>query len=73
MANLFTWAGIFLCLLQSAMFSGLNLAFFSLSRLRLEVEVENGNTAAKKVLAMRKDSIAINLSLSTRWKRRWVN
>lgn len=30
------WVGIFVCLLHSAMFSGLNLAFFSLSRLRLE-------------------------------------
>ncbi len=56
MTNILTWASICLCLMQSAMFSGLNLAFFSLSRLRLEVEVENGNKAAKKVLAMRKDS-----------------
>lgn len=38
------------------MFSGLNLAFFSISRLRLEVEASRGNTAASKVLALRKDS-----------------
>ena len=29
------WVGIVLCILQSAMFSGLNLAAFSLSQLRL--------------------------------------
>lgn len=38
------------------MFSGLNLAFFSISRLRLEVEKQQGNKAAEKVLTMREDS-----------------
>ena len=52
----FVWAGIFLCLTQSAIFSGLNLAFFSLSRLRLEAETKAGNEAAKKILSLRKDS-----------------
>lgn len=37
-------------------FSGLNLAFFSLSRLQLEVEANKGNKAAKTVLALRNDS-----------------
>lgn len=50
------WAGIVFCITQSAMFSGLNLAFFSLSRLQLEVEVSHGNHAAEKILHMRKDS-----------------
>lgn len=50
------WLGIVLCLSQSAVFSGLNLAFFSVSRLRLEVEVANGNVAAEKVLKLRRDS-----------------
>jgi metal transporter CNNM len=50
------WIGIAFCLSQSAMFSGLNLAFFSLSRLRLEVEVSQGNRSAQKVLAVRQDS-----------------
>jgi metal transporter CNNM len=50
------WAGIALCLSQSAMFSGLNLAFFSISRLRLEVESRQGNKAAATVLALRNDS-----------------
>jgi len=51
-----TWIGIAFCISQSAMFSGLNLAFFSISRLSLEVEASTGNNSAKKVLALRKDS-----------------
>ena len=50
------WLGIVFCLSQSAMFSGLNLAFFSLSRLQLEVEKNQGNEHAAKVLAVRQDS-----------------
>lgn len=50
-----TWIGILVCILHSAMFSGLNLAFFSLTRLRLEVEASAGNPGAVKVLALRKD------------------
>lgn len=38
------------------MFSGLNLAFFSISRLRLEIEASNGNPAAVRVLGLRQDS-----------------
>ncbi|MFD2205598.1 DUF21 domain-containing protein [Kiloniella antarctica] len=52
----FTWLGILFCLSQSAMFSGLNLAYFSVSRLRLEVEAETGNAAAQRVLDLRSDS-----------------
>ena len=54
--GLLTWVGIAVCLAHSAMFSGLNLAFFSVSRLRLESESRSGNTAAAKVLMMRRDS-----------------
>jgi hypothetical protein len=54
--NVFTWLGIFLCVSQSAMFSGLNLAFFSISKLRLEIESAKDNRDAQKVLALRKDS-----------------
>lgn len=50
------WIGIVFCLSQSAMFSGLNLAFFSLSRLRLEVEAASGNSGAARILSMRRDS-----------------
>lgn len=54
--DVFIWVGIAICLTQSAMFSGLNLAMFGISRLRLEVEASTGNQAAKKILAMRQDS-----------------
>lgn len=50
------WLGIAFCLSQSAMFSGLNLAMFGLSRLRLEVEASTGDRGARKILALRKDS-----------------
>lgn len=50
------WFGIFICLTQSAIFSGLNLAFFSVSRLRLEAEAATGSVAASKVLLFRRDS-----------------
>ena len=56
------WVGIFVCLLHSAMFSGLNLAFFSLSRLRLEAEAGAGNRAAETILELRRNS---NLLLTT--------
>jgi metal transporter CNNM len=56
------WIGIALCIAQSAMFSGLNLAVFSVSRLRLELEVAGGDHAAQKVLGLRRDS---NLLLCT--------
>ena len=51
----FIWLGMLICISQSAMFSGLNLAVFSLSRLRLEVEAGDGNAAAKRVLDLRAD------------------
>lgn len=54
--ELLTWLGIVLCLSQSAMFSGLNLAMLGMSRLRLEVESVGGNVAAKRILAMRQDA-----------------
>lgn len=60
--DLFIWLGIFVCILHSAMFSGANLAFFSLGRMRLEAEVEKNNPAAVKILKLRNDS---NLLLCT--------
>lgn len=57
MNELLIWIGILFCVTQSAMFSGLNLAFFSFTRLRLEIEAESASSnAAVKVLEMRKDS-----------------
>jgi len=61
-SELATWIGIAVCISQSAMFSGLNLALFGFSRLQLEVEVAAGHTGARRVLALRKDS---NLLLAT--------
>ncbi len=52
----FVWIGIVICILHSATFSGLNLAFFSLNRLQLEVLATDGDHAAETVLAMRQDS-----------------
>ena len=54
--NSVTWVGIVFCISQSAMFSGMNLALFSISRLRLEVEADLGNRDASKILNLRKDS-----------------
>jgi hypothetical protein len=54
--NILSWIGIVFCVSQSAMFSGLNLAFFSITRLRLEIEVSTGNRSARNVLQMRQDS-----------------
>jgi len=56
LVTLFTWLGILVCISQAGMFSGLNLALFSISRLRLEVEASTGNLAARKILSLRQDS-----------------
>jgi metal transporter CNNM len=50
------WIGIVFCLSQSAMFSGLNLAFFSISRLQLELEAAQNNRYAHRIQSFRKDS-----------------
>ncbi len=50
------WILIAVCVSQSATFSGLNLAVFGISRLRLEAEATGGNRNALKVLALRRDS-----------------
>lgn len=49
------WIAIALCVTQSAMFSGCNLAFYRLSRLRLEVEAHR-DPRAERVLRLREDS-----------------
>ena len=51
-----TWIGIVLCLSQSAMFSGLNLALFGVSWLRLEVLASTGHSDARRLLTLRRDS-----------------
>jgi cyclin M-like protein len=57
-----TWLGIVLCIAQSGMFAGLNLAVFSLSRLRLEIAANAGDADALEVREIRRDS---NLTLAT--------
>ncbi len=53
---LLTWIGIIICLSQSATLSGLNLAFFSVSKMRLEMEAGKNNPDAVKVLELREDA-----------------
>ncbi len=50
------WVGIVLCICQSGVFSGLNLALFGISRMNLEVEAAAGDPAAKGLLVLRSDS-----------------
>ena len=50
------WLGIIFCITQSAIFSGLNLAFFSITKLRLQVESKKNNLNAIKVAKLREDS-----------------
>ena len=54
--DLLIWIGIVFCISQSAMFSGLNLAFFSISKLTLEIESKKGNKHALKIARLREDS-----------------
>ena len=62
MTELPIWLGVVFCLSQSAMFSGLNLAVFSLSRLRLEAAAADGDRRVLRVLALRRNA---NFALAT--------
>ena len=55
-SKIVTWSAIAVCISQSAFFSGMNLAVFTISRLRLEVEAASGGREAKKVLGLRENS-----------------
>jgi hypothetical protein len=48
LSNVSIWIGIAFCITQSAIFSGLNLAIFSISKLRLEVEATGGNRDCRR-------------------------
>ena len=54
--NLLTWIGIFICLSQSALLSGMNLGLFSLSKLELNVAARKGDHNAGKILKYRRDT-----------------
>jgi len=54
--SIWIWLGIIACITLSALFSGLNLAIFSLSQLRLQIEADSGNKDAARVLDLRKNS-----------------
>jgi hypothetical protein len=62
LTNVLIWIGIATCITQSAFFSGLNLAIFSISKLRLKVQAAVGDRDSIGLLALRKDS---NLTLAT--------
>jgi metal transporter CNNM len=56
MQNIWVWLGIIACIGLSGLFAGLNLAIFSLSQLRLQIEADGGDKDAARVLELRKDS-----------------
>jgi metal transporter CNNM len=54
--SIWIWLGIIACIALSAVFAGLNLAIFSLSQLRLQIEADSGNNDAARVLGLRRNS-----------------
>ena len=54
--SIWIWLGIITCIALSALFAGLNLAIFSLSQLRLQIEADSGNKDAARVLDLRRNS-----------------
>lgn len=54
--SVLSWLAIAVCLSQSALFSGLNLAAFGISRLRLEADAASGHPQAGILLDLRRDS-----------------
>jgi metal transporter CNNM len=55
-ASYAAWLGVIACIFQSALFAGLNLAVFSLSLLRLQIEADGSNPDAVKALEQRKNA-----------------
>jgi len=56
MNDILIWLGIVFCISQSALFSGCNIAVFSLSRLRLEAAAAAGDKSASSALDLRRDA-----------------
>ena len=57
--SIWIWLGIIASITLSGLFSGLNLAIFTLSQLRLQLEADGGNKDAARVLDLRKNSNAV--------------
>jgi metal transporter CNNM len=55
-SSIWIWLGIVACVALSALFAGLNLAIFSLSQLRLQIEADGGSKDAARVLDLRRNS-----------------
>jgi metal transporter CNNM len=51
--SIWIWLSIIACIVLSTLFAGLNLAIFSLSQLRLQLEADGGNEDAARVLELR--------------------
>ncbi len=56
MSETLLWVALLVTVSQSGCLSGLNLAVFSLSRLRLEVAARRGDRNAERVLRLRRDA-----------------
>ncbi|RXA21904.1 DUF21 domain-containing protein [Methanosarcina sp. MSH10X1] len=56
MNEIIIWILILICLMQSAIFSGMTIGVFGLGRLRLEIEAEADSKEAIKILQIRRDS-----------------
>ena len=56
MSEMLIWLALAVCITQSATLSGLNLAVFSVSRLRLEAAADAGDRDAGRILALRRDA-----------------
>ena len=56
MNDVLIWLGIAFCVSQSALFSGSNIAVFTLSRLRLEAAAAAGDKSAASALDLRRDA-----------------
>lgn len=69
--SLLAWTGIALCISQSAMLSGLNPAFFTMSRLEIRIEAAKNNRYARRVLSLRED--ANFLLVTILWRNSAVN
>jgi metal transporter CNNM len=54
--SIWIWLGIVVSITLSGLFAGLNLAIFSLSQLRLQLEVDGGNKDAARILELRRNS-----------------